>query len=163
MKLNITFSMFDAIRTKMNAPLSGYFFTLRERLEEMCVDFDPKLVRKDTSGIFFYRNEPVVLYIGENDLGTPQNWSFKYHLFECHTIDFMEKRGRRTRYKVSARTDGQFFINSKNHTNALAKLTLCANCFQKLSYPMKKITGESVGRFSLQKYFQYLRHKQFAY
>jgi hypothetical protein len=82
----------------------------------------------------------VVLYISQKRLTSAEIPAFadlhKYHLFNCRTLEHMQRIGRGERYRISSRNDGRFdYTLIRNNRefrtyngDSGASLSLCGNC-----------------------------------
>lgn len=83
-----------------------------------------------------------------------ENKYTKFHLFNCETIDRMEKEGRSHRFVISTRTDGVFKIYSikdnKERLRLDVKLKICKNCLRLYNdYYSKNVTVEDFDKSHL--------------
>lgn len=91
----------------------------------------------------------------KQDVQADQGYSsYKYHLCNCSTIQYMVSSGKKDRYVSTTRDDGYFpvidqsssYLPAREH---ILKMELCANCIAKL-----KENGMYFTPFSLKKFFE---------
>ncbi len=93
----------------------------------------------------------IYIKLQRSSLGYEGN-SYKYHLFECRTIQGMIASGRKSRYVATSRHDGFFSVVKQNQygetKETVEQLGLCKNC--------QNILREKglLYNFNLQKFFE---------
>jgi hypothetical protein len=99
------------------------------------VSYDQITILPD--GTFAYKDNRVLLYIRDVHVFGNQKPEPKYHLSKCATIEKMFQSGRRERYVVSTKTNGNFHLNIIKAHKAIQDerhLSVCKNCLDCLSF-----------------------------
>ena len=84
----------------------------------------------------------------------------KFHIYSCSTIKDMEDQGRKHRYRVSGRKDGQFYL-IKKYKEGYETLDICFNCLK--LYNNQFTSDKTKQNFSVKKYIeQPITHSEFS-
>lgn len=77
--------------------------------------------------IFEGRVVKIIVHISDISNYRRQDNDPRFHIFQCETLNDMKKKKRGYRYKISTRSDGEFFLVKKDKS-FLKKLEICSNC-----------------------------------
>jgi|GEM_PF-636511 len=120
-------------------------------------------------GLFAFQGEHVLLYI-KDSMKDKETLLYdvangpKFHLADCRTLDTMRANNRYDRYVVTNNTSGDFNVEyssfgSDDRGEVVAKLKVCKNCLNLLSYKNYKRVGkyektEICDDFSIEEFFE---------
>lgn len=108
-----------------------------EKLENEGIEIDINDIDIKPDGTLTYKNRRVLIYIRDVYKFLP-----KFHLCNCSTFQDMVFKGRKSRYVVSSRDDGNFVVNFMNNNfkntkinrDGSIKLDVCLNCLKELDW-----------------------------
>lgn len=144
----IEFEPLNKLRRLMNAKLVDINFTVENRLteedlklnsidglendniDEIKILPDGTLVYKDRTRVLIYIRD-VAVY--------SENWGNlpKFHIANCKTFKEMSENGKKERYVVSTRTNGDFKVNlirNNKEESKIVRLLVCMNCLHSIQY-----------------------------
>lgn len=171
----LTWSPLNALRQKMNAPLTDNFIlepvyseiSIIEQLNTGGVEiaFDEISVHED--GTLIYQGYRGLLHIRDiSSIGEEARMP-RYHLAYCQTLEKMKNNARFDRYVVAQTITGEFKVNIIDHeiTSRNVRLNVCQNCLERIHWKGFSMHGMSrderqriVASFSLSDFFiQYPR------
>ena len=80
------------------------------------------------------------------------NWGYpKFHIYFCGTIEEMQNKGRKHRYRVSGRKDGQFYL-IKKYKEGYETLDICSHCLK--LYNNQFTSDKRKQNFSVKEYIE---------
>ena len=116
------------------------------------IDFRPNEIKANNNGLLELNGQGCCIYIKEQHQNYRYNSSYKYHIFECRTIQSMISDGRKARYVATSRHDGLFNVVKQignRFYEKEEKLDICKNCLEIL-----KQRGWWSQNFNLKDFFQ---------
>jgi hypothetical protein len=168
---NVEFRM---LREAMGAHAPGNFSTsFRRRLvtsEELGllgssgidISFDELTELED--GTLAYKDERVLVYIRDVSVFGGKFDLPRFHIASCRTLREMREKNRFGKYVAASPDDGIFeikrIVNGQLHGSAKAKLRVCQNCldalsFDNFSYDLAKTErSKIVTSFTIQRFFE---------
>ncbi len=91
-------------------------------------------------GTLEYEGQKIIVYIRDQKISyNGVQAEYKFHIAWCKTLEDMKEKGRYSRYVVSQREDGNFYVNLLNGNNvvkrdSLEPMKVCKNCLNRLNY-----------------------------
>lgn len=125
---------------------------IEEKLKKGTITVNVQEIIPDSEGLLTHKGRKVVAYIRDQRRGIDSFGSqYRYHLYDCSTLQQMRAEGRLTRYFITKRNDGLFLVHDLSGYGVQKReleLELCQNCIRELSYRQLYFSP-----FSLKKYF----------
>jgi len=127
--------------------------TLEKELEDGSIEVEYSEIYPDSKGLLTYNGRKVAAFIRDQRRGiTPFGTKYRYHLYNCTTLQYMRNIGRETRYFVTKRKDGLFDLHDLSGDRIQRRtleMELCKNCVRELQSHHLYFNP-----FSLSKYFE---------
>lgn len=143
-----------SVLRKRNINIPNPIKQIEKELQFGQKDVSAKEVLTDDKGLLEYKGRKVIAYIRDQRINIDawrKKSGYKYHLYNCSTLQYMKDIGRETRYFITKRNDGKFIVNDLSTGRPIRReleLQLCKNCIREMEY--KHIY---VRPFTLEKYF----------
>ena len=168
MKLNIDFSALDKLLNDMGVkpketPIIPMPTDPNPNLEDLGTKGVKGLVvHFEPSGIYAPNGEQILLYLKEVKNLNVNHELQKFHLYQCRTLDSMDKQGSFDKYVSTTRKDGNFLVDMPfdKKYDILRKLDVCKNCLS--IYNDKRTENDTVKTFSISEFFQLVGDSSFS-
>lgn len=167
----LNWSSLDALRQKMNAPLTTNFSlvsiqtdgSFAEKLLSGGIEINLDEVKAHNDGTLICNGKRVLLHIRDISSIAGEVRMPKYHLANCRVLEKMRRNSRFDRYVVANRDTGEFQVNiiGNSKENQTVRLNICQNCLDRIrwhGFSLQNMSGgerwSRVVNFSLTEFFK---------
>ena len=153
--MSVQFTDFEKLRKS----IKKYGISDFQKKSKQIKEFEDKgLDIDDLSDLFSTNNKELFVVLEDGSIRKAvmyivdisswnEKWGLpKFHIYQCKTIMEMKSRGKQKRYRLSSKTNGEFYLikNSKKWTETLK---ICNHC-------RKKYDKQTIAPFSLKEWLE---------